>query len=137
MRDSMPGAIRAALVAAVMLAALMPVGCRKPDSGPVAPADSVPMPARGFYMGVLPIPAEGQSFDSVYAEAGECGEFVPVWGRPTPFYELAEDLKGDWGKTFVKSTAQTNVGLSEASKPFSSVSTFETLPPESSCHEER
>lgn len=98
----MPGAFRTALVAAFTLAALMPAGCHKPDSGPVAPADSVPMPARGFYMGVLPIPAEGQSFDSVYAQAGEYSEFVPVWGRPTSFYDLADDLKGDWGRTFVE-----------------------------------
>lgn len=60
------------------------------------------MPARGFYMGVLPMPAEGQPLDSVYAEAAAYSEFVPVWGRPTPFYKLAEDLKGDWGKTFVE-----------------------------------
>lgn len=98
----MHGTARAALIAAVMLAALIPGGCRKSDSGPVAPAESAPMPARGFYMGVLPIPAEAQFFDSVYAQAGEYAEFVPVWGRPTPFYELAEDLKGEWGKTFVE-----------------------------------
>ncbi|MBN2463997.1 hypothetical protein JXD38_00020 [candidate division WOR-3 bacterium] len=60
------------------------------------------MPARGFYMGVLPMPAEGQSFDSAYALAAAYSEFVPVWGRPSPFYDLAEDLTGDWGKTFVE-----------------------------------
>ncbi len=87
---------------------LFAAGCRKPDDGPVAPVDSVPMPARGFYMGVLPIPAQGQSFDSVYAQAGEYSEFVPVWGRPTPFYDLADDLKGDWGSTFVEDLLRDN-----------------------------
>jgi hypothetical protein len=107
-REPMPSMVRIALVAAFTLAALMPAGCHKPDSGPVAPADSVTMPARGFYMGVLPIPAEGQSFDSVYAQAGEYSEFVPVWGRPTPFYDLADDLKGDWGRTFVEDLLRDN-----------------------------
>jgi len=60
------------------------------------------MPARGFYMGVLPIPAEGQSFDSVYVQAAEHCVFAPVWGRPTPFFDLADDLAGDWGRTFVE-----------------------------------
>jgi hypothetical protein len=26
---------------------------------------------------------------------------VPVWGRPTPFYDLAEDISGSWGGQFV------------------------------------
>ena len=91
--------LTALLTAAI--AATLVVGCQEPETGPVAPADSVPMPARGFYMGVLPMPASGQSFDSVYAQASASCEFVPVWGRPTSFYELADDLKGDWGKTFV------------------------------------
>jgi hypothetical protein len=88
--------------AALLLVMLLSAGCRKTDTGPVAPADSVPMPARGFYMGVLPMPAEGQSLDSAYALAAGYSEFVPVWGRPSAFYDLADDLKGEWGATFVE-----------------------------------
>jgi hypothetical protein len=90
------------VVAAVALFLLFVAGCHGPESGPVAPADSIPMPARGFYMGVLPMPAEGQSLDSAYALAAAYSEFVPVWGRPTPFYDLAEDLGGAWGRTYVE-----------------------------------
>jgi hypothetical protein len=96
------GRVLCRLAGLFLLAALTAAGCRKPDSGPVAPADSIPMPARGFYMGVLPMPFEGQALESAYAEAAKYSEFVPVWGRPTPFYDLADDLKGDWGKTFVE-----------------------------------
>jgi len=66
------------------------------------PADSVPLPSRGFYMGTLPVPADGQSFDSAYAVVAGAAEFVPVWGRPTRFYELAAELEGWWGSTFVE-----------------------------------
>jgi len=52
-------------------------------------------------MGVLPIPAEGQSFADSYRQAALYGEFTPVWGRPTPFYGMAEDLAGEWGQLTV------------------------------------
>lgn len=60
-----------------------------------------PVPGRGFFMGILPIPAEGQTFESAYAQAAQYADFVPVWGRPSPFYRLAEDLGGSWGRAFV------------------------------------
>ncbi len=75
-------------------------GCK--ETGPVVPDDDPDVPARGFFMGVLPTPARGQSFDDAYAQAAAYSEFVPVWGRPTPFYNLAEDLRGSWGQTFVE-----------------------------------
>lgn len=59
------------------------------------------VPPRGFYMGVLPIPAEEQAFESAYAQAAEFAEFVPVWGKPSPFYQMPDDLAGSWGKVFV------------------------------------
>jgi hypothetical protein len=59
-------------------------------------------------MGVLPMPAEGQSLDSVYALAAAYSEFVPVWGKPSPFYDLAEDLKGDWTSVFVEHLTRDN-----------------------------
>ena len=76
-------------------------GCEKSDTEPqdltVTPFDSPSVPERGFYMGVLPMPAEGQSFDEGYLQASVFADFIPVWGRPSPFYELANDLSGSWG----------------------------------------
>ena len=74
----------------------------------IVPDDSPQLPSRGFFMGVLPTPARGQSFDEAYNQASRYSEFVPVWGRPTPFYNLAEDLSGSWGQTFVKQLIRGN-----------------------------
>ncbi|MBC7113306.1 MAG: hypothetical protein H5T34_04715 [Candidatus Methanomethyliales bacterium] len=68
----------------------------------ITPADSPKVPNRGFFMGILPVPRDGQSFEEAYSQAAKYSEFVPVWGRPTPFYDLARDLSGSWGKTFVE-----------------------------------
>jgi len=65
-------------------------------------------PQRGFFMGILPIPGEGQSFEEAYAQASEYADFSPVWGRPTPFYDLKNDLSGNWGKTFVEQNIRGN-----------------------------
>ncbi|MEO0114848.1 MAG: hypothetical protein ABIK93_05180 [candidate division WOR-3 bacterium] len=59
-------------------------------------------------MGILPTPGENQSFSEAYAQASEYCEFSPVWGRPTPFYNLADDLNGEWGRTFVKEYIRDN-----------------------------
>jgi len=59
-------------------------------------------------MGVLPSTAQGQSFDDAYAQTAHYSEFVPVWGRPTPFYNLADELSGSWGQTFVKQLIRDN-----------------------------
>jgi len=74
----------------------------------IAPYDSPQLPSRGFFMGVLPTTAQGQSFDDAYSQASQNSEFVPVWGRPTPFYNLASELSGDWGETFVKQLIRGN-----------------------------
>jgi hypothetical protein len=86
------------VVATVALVLLVVAGCHRPESGPVAPADSVPMPARGFYMGVLPIPAEGQSFDSVYAQAARYCEFAPVWEDQAPSMTLPTTCRAIGGR---------------------------------------
>ncbi|MCX7785199.1 MAG: hypothetical protein N2201_03085 [candidate division WOR-3 bacterium] len=83
-------------------------GCHKKKEEPITPIDAPVLPLRGFFMGVLPIPAQGQTFDSVYKQVSRYAEFAPVWGRPTPFYNLASDLKGDWGKTFVTNLIRGN-----------------------------
>lgn len=64
---------------------------------PLPIADKLAVPARGFFMGVLPMPAAGQPFDEAYREAARYAELAPVWGRPSPFFALAADLRGDWG----------------------------------------
>jgi hypothetical protein len=68
------------------------------------------MPARGFFMGVLPVPAEGGGFEDTYAKAALHAEFVPIWGRGTGsgFWGLAEDLAGGWGNTFVTQLVRGN-----------------------------
>ena len=59
-------------------------------------------------MGILPTPGENQSFEEAYSQASRYAEFSPVWGRPTPFYNLAGELNGDWGKTFVEKYVRGN-----------------------------
>lgn len=59
-------------------------------------------------MGVLPTPADGQSFESSYNQAATFIDFVPVWGRPTPFFSLADELSGNWGQTFVDQYSRGN-----------------------------
>ena len=59
-------------------------------------------------MGVLPTPGDSQTFKAAYLQASEYAEFSPVWGKPTPFYELPDDLKGAWGKTFVEEYIRGN-----------------------------
>jgi hypothetical protein len=75
---------------------------------PGEPSDNIEPPGRGYYLGVLPIPAEGQSFEAAYKQAAQTSELVPVWGRPSPFYEMHETLEGDWGETFVESLTREN-----------------------------
>ncbi|MGC9054904.1 MAG: hypothetical protein ACP5KS_13595, partial [Candidatus Hydrogenedens sp.] len=82
----------------------LPTGCKKPisDEPEIVPLDMHQLPIRGFFMGLLPIPARGQSFEDAYLQASHYSEFVPVWGKPSTFYNLANDLKGEWGQVFVQ-----------------------------------
>ncbi len=79
-----------------------------PEPEQLVPIDSAQLPSRGFFMGMLPTPARGQSFEDAYAQAARYSEFVPVWGKPTPFYNLASDLGGSWGQIFVKQLIRGN-----------------------------
>ncbi len=74
----------------------------------LTPFDYPQLPARGFFMGILPVPGEGQSFADAFYQASRYAEFAPVWGRPTPFYNLAQELAGDWGETFVEQYIRGN-----------------------------
>ncbi len=84
------------------------VSCKNKKETGITPRDSLEIPARGFFMGILPIPANGQSFEESHYLASLYAEFSPVWGRPTPFYKLADDLNGDWGDTFVEQYIRGN-----------------------------
>lgn len=79
-----------------------------PPGGPLSPADNPEMPDRGYFMGLLPVPGENQSFEEAYLEASQYADFSPVWGSPTPFYELADDLRGWWGQIFVEDYIRGN-----------------------------
>ena len=97
-----------AICAVVLIGALWISGCMPTEPGKIVPADSPQLPSRGFFMGVLPTPAQGQSFEAAYAQAAQYSEFVPVWGRPTPFYNLVTDLSGSWGQIFVQQLIRGN-----------------------------
>lgn len=98
------------VAAALWTAARALAGCAKAgdEDSTVLPADAPALPARGFFMGVLPNPAEGQDWEGAYAQAAQYSEFVPVWGRPDPFYTLPDALGGDWGRTFVEGYIRSN-----------------------------
>ncbi len=83
-------------------------GTAPTDTEAIIPVDLQELRPRGFFMGLLPLPGEGQSFAEAYKKASSCADFTPVWGRPTPFYELAQELSGDWGETFVEQYTRGN-----------------------------
>ena len=79
----------------------------------VTPADSPSVPIDAgfggrFFMGILPTPADGQLFEDSYRQAAAFADFAPVWGRPTPFYEMAAELSGNWGQLFVEQYTRHN-----------------------------
>ncbi len=73
-----------------------------------SPADNPVLPARGYFKGSLPMPAVGQDFEECYIEFAKHGDFAPAWGRPSPFYDMAEELDGSWGETFVEDYMRGN-----------------------------
>jgi len=87
-------------------------GCHKNEEisaeTTVTPIDSPQLPSRGFFMGILPTPGDNQSFGEAYSQAAQYSEFVPVWGTPSPFYQLPDDLAGSWGQTFLQGYIRGN-----------------------------
>jgi hypothetical protein len=112
LRRSMGVSRRSALLslAAIVVVAIAVAGLGALQKAPttIAPEDPLILPARGYYMGVLPTPAGGQSLDDAYRQAKADAELVPIWGRPSPFYQLADDLSGSWGKAFVETLVRGN-----------------------------
>jgi len=90
---------------AVMLEADIYVAYRKPE---IQPADDLELPNRGYYLGVLPIPSDEQDFTEAYAQAAETCEIIPVWGRPTHFILMADELEDEWGEGFVETLTRGN-----------------------------
>jgi hypothetical protein len=88
-----------------MIEADIYVAYRKPN---VEPLDEIVKPENGYLLGVLPNPAASQGFEEAYAEASEYTDLVPVWGRPSPFYEMPIELELDWGQTFVDDLIRGN-----------------------------
>jgi len=74
----------------------------------ITPADTIVEPSRGYLMGVLPIPYDGQDFSEAYEMASETCELVPAWGRPSPYWEKVADLEGFWGETFIEDLTRGN-----------------------------
>jgi len=80
-------------------------------SGCVDSIDEPKLPSRGFFMGLLPAPADGQEISDVYIQASEYSEFVPVWSSGTGasgFWDYADTLDGWWGKTFLNNHIRGN-----------------------------
>jgi len=96
-----------AIIGSISLSGCLNVD-RTEEKNVVTPADSPKIPDRGFFMGILPIPGNGETYEESYFQASQYCEFSPVWGRPTPFYNLANDLSSEWGETFVEGYIRGN-----------------------------
>jgi len=96
------------LIIVALVIVLIVSRLNRPEIEVTKPADSPENPNRGFFMGILPVPGDGQSFEEAYSQAAQYCEFTPVWGRPTPFYSLAGDLSGSWGQAFLERNIRGN-----------------------------
>jgi len=99
--------LKAIKIGILLLAAFWFIRCQE-EKYPIEPVDNITPPADWFLIGVLPNPAKNQTFDSAYAEVAPYTHLVPVWGKPTPFYLMAKDLNGEWGRTFVRNLIRGN-----------------------------
>lgn len=73
--------------------------------------DNPEMPSRGFFMGLLPNPIDGDNIEDTYIMASEYSEIVPVWSSGTGangFWDYAEKLQGWWGNTFLNKYIRRN-----------------------------
>jgi hypothetical protein len=103
--------VLAALFLALASCSVAACGSKEQDnnqSATIEPLDSPSMPARGYFKGSLPNAPSGIDLAEVYARAADAMEFVPVWGRPTPFYDLAADLSGGYGSMWVQQLIRDN-----------------------------
>ena len=80
-------------------------------SGCITPKDSPNLPKRGFFMGILPIPGEGQSIEDSYEQASIYAEFAPVWASgigASGFWDYANKLMVGIGKTILDEYIRKN-----------------------------
>ena len=77
-------------------------------SSPISPADKPINTERGYYLGLLPTPHSGQSLEKAHKEVASFTELVPVWGKPSPFWEKADDFSGKWGKDSIEKNIRKN-----------------------------
>ena len=80
-------------------------------SGCITPKDSPNLPKRGFFMGILPIPGEGQSIEDSYEQASIYAEFAPVWASgigASGFWDYANKLMVGIGKTILEEYIRKN-----------------------------
>jgi hypothetical protein len=94
--------------AIIMLIAMVPISKGEPPSRTVEPLDDPQVHPIGFYRGMLPTISSGENLSKVYAGISSYTQFVPVRGRPTPFWNLSKDLEGDWGDLFVEDLIRGN-----------------------------
>ncbi len=65
------------------------------------PLDQPELPERGFYLGLLPVPAADQDEEEAFALAAQYSEFVPMDGDGVAFHQLAQQLAGSWGDSYL------------------------------------
>ncbi len=94
------------LAASAMM--ISPTGLATDQETRSEPTDDPELPPIGFFRGILPIPADNESLDSAYLNTSSHSQFVPIWGKPSPFYNLSDDLGGWWGDTFVDGLVRGN-----------------------------
>ncbi len=85
--------------------------CDPGDCGQIVPADDPELPARGFYTGTLPIPADDQELADAYAQASTAVDFVPIWGESVGadgFWDFADALAAPFGKTVIDEYTRGN-----------------------------
>ena len=87
---------------------ISPTGLAIDQEARSAPIDDPELPPIGFYRGILPVTADGESPTSAYLNVSSHSQFVPIWGKPSPFYNLSDDLAGPWGDTFVEDLVRGN-----------------------------
>ncbi|MFW3146831.1 MAG: tandem-95 repeat protein [Thermoplasmatota archaeon] len=110
MKHLLTGAAPLLVILAVVVSSTVQMEGGPSAAGPLEllPADSPDLPPWGYYKGMLPNPLPGDDLYLLYSNVSGFNQFVPVWGRPSPFYNLSADLSGDWGRIFVEDLIRGN-----------------------------
>ncbi|MBN1539105.1 MAG: tandem-95 repeat protein [Candidatus Thermoplasmatota archaeon] len=87
---------------------IVPEGAPQQISMTITPLDDPELPPWGYHKGILPNPLPEEDIALTYRNASKFTQFVPVWGRPSTFYNLSTDLEGTWGDIFVDQLIREN-----------------------------